>query len=63
MVTDTVFCPDSLPKELPNLEVVPSAELSAVVIRTIMTNNSIGTILTAFNAEEYLRSPDLFNQP
>ncbi|MDR2363754.1 MAG: ribose-phosphate diphosphokinase [Spirochaetaceae bacterium] len=62
MVTDTVFCPGSLPEKIPNLEVVPSAELSAEVISTIMTNNSMGKLLNAFNAEEYLKSPNLFNE-
>ncbi|MDR2757934.1 MAG: ribose-phosphate diphosphokinase [Spirochaetaceae bacterium] len=62
MVTDTVCCPGSLPEEIPNLEVVPSAELSAKVISTVITNSSMGKLLTAFNAEDYLKSPDLFNQ-
>jgi ribose-phosphate pyrophosphokinase len=60
MVTDTVCCPASLIAEIPHLEVVPSARLSAEVISTIMTNNSMGKILGAFNAEEYLKSPNLF---
>ncbi|MFP3089283.1 ribose-phosphate diphosphokinase [Treponema sp. TIM-1] len=62
MVTDTVCCLGSLPEPIPNLEVVPSAELSAEVICTIITNNSMGKLLAAFNAEDYLKSPDLFNQ-
>jgi ribose-phosphate pyrophosphokinase len=43
------------------MEVVPSAELSARVIRTIMCNNSMSKLLRPFNAEIYLRSPNLFN--
>jgi ribose-phosphate pyrophosphokinase len=71
MVTDTVYCPHSLPDVdgetgqrlmIPNLEVVPSAELSARIIRTIMTNDSMTRMLRPFNAQTYLMSPKLFNQ-
>jgi ribose-phosphate pyrophosphokinase len=69
MVSDTVYCPHSLPDpeggrrlEIPNLEVVPSAELSARIIRTIMTNNSMTKMLRPFNAQVYFKSPKLFNQ-
>jgi ribose-phosphate pyrophosphokinase len=61
MVTDTVCCPALPTTEIPHLEVVPSAKLSAEVISTIMTNSSMGKLLEAFNAEEYLKSPDLFH--
>jgi ribose-phosphate pyrophosphokinase len=61
MVTDTVCCPASLTAEIPHLEVVPSAELSAKVISTIMTNSSMGKILGTFNAADYLKTPNLFN--
>jgi ribose-phosphate pyrophosphokinase len=61
MVTDTV-CPSTLPDKIPGLEVVPSSELSARIIMTIMTNSSMGKILRSFNAELYLKSPGLFNQ-
>ncbi|MDR2485916.1 MAG: ribose-phosphate diphosphokinase [Treponema sp.] len=64
MVTDTVYCPYSIPEKIPGLEVVPSAELSAKVINAIITNSSMRKILRIFDAELYLRSPKLlFNQP
>jgi ribose-phosphate pyrophosphokinase len=47
---------------IPNLEVVPSAELSARVIRTIMTNSSMTKLLRPFSAQLYFKSPMLFNQ-
>jgi len=46
---------------IPRIEVVPSAELSAKIIRTLMTNESMGKLMQAFNAEKYLKSPNLFN--
>ncbi|MDR2662987.1 MAG: ribose-phosphate pyrophosphokinase, partial [Treponema sp.] len=60
MVTDTICCEKI--DDIPNLEVVPSAELSAKVIRTIVTNGSMAKLLRDFNAELYLKSPTLFNQ-
>ncbi|MDR0376183.1 MAG: ribose-phosphate diphosphokinase [Spirochaetaceae bacterium] len=63
IVTDTVSSPS--PRGLqgvPNLEVVPSAELSAKIVRAIMTNSSMSKLLRTFNAELYLKSPKLFNQ-
>jgi ribose-phosphate pyrophosphokinase len=60
IVTDTVYCPCT-GGGIPNLEVVPSAELSAKIIRTIMSNNSMSKLLRSFNAEIYLGSPNLFN--
>jgi ribose-phosphate pyrophosphokinase len=62
MVTDTVCCPRSLPEQIPGLEVVPSAELSARIVRTIVTNSSISKLLRPFDAGIYLKSPNLFNQ-
>jgi ribose-phosphate pyrophosphokinase len=44
-----------------NLEVVPSSILSAKVINTILTNNSMDKLLREFNAEIYLKSSGLFN--
>jgi hypothetical protein len=41
---------------------VPSAELSARVIRTMMINASMNKLLQPFNAGVYLRSSNLFNQ-
>jgi ribose-phosphate pyrophosphokinase len=63
IVTDTVYCPScTVSGGIPNLEVVPSAELSAKVVRTIMTNRSMSKLLRSFNAEIYLKSPKLFTQ-
>ncbi|GHU80749.1 ribose-phosphate pyrophosphokinase [Spirochaetia bacterium] len=62
MVTDTVYGPDPEPARIPKLEVVPSAELSAKIIRTIATNSPMGKLLRTFDAEIYLKSPNLFNQ-
>jgi ribose-phosphate pyrophosphokinase len=70
IVTDTVYCPDCVAgkgsggKEMsiPNLEVVPSAELSARVISTITTNKPLSKLHQAFDAAIYLNSPNLFNQ-
>ncbi|MDR3249318.1 MAG: ribose-phosphate diphosphokinase [Treponema sp.] len=62
MVTDTVCCSHSTPLGIPGLEVVPSAELSAKIIRTIMNNSSMNKLLRPFNGEIYLKSPNLFNQ-
>jgi ribose-phosphate pyrophosphokinase len=62
IVADTVYCPCAAPGGIPNLEVVPSAELSAKIVRTIMTNNSMSKLLNPFNAEAHLKSPNLFNR-
>jgi ribose-phosphate pyrophosphokinase len=56
MVTDTVFCPASLPEAIPNLEVVSSAELSANVIGAIVSNHSMEKLLEVFDAEIYLKA-------
>ncbi|MDR3338305.1 MAG: ribose-phosphate diphosphokinase, partial [Treponema sp.] len=68
IVTDTVYCPScvSTPEggagAIPNLEVVPSAELSARIIRSITTNKPMSKLLRTFDAAIYLKSPNLFNQ-
>lgn len=59
MVTDTVFCPECFIDDLPNLEIVPSTELSAEIIATIVEDQSLGKLLEPFNVEEYLRRPRL----
>jgi ribose-phosphate pyrophosphokinase len=61
IVTDTVFCPRAIPGGVPKLEVVPSAELSAKILRTITTNSPMSKLLRTFDAETYLKSPKLFN--
>ncbi|MDR2101727.1 MAG: ribose-phosphate diphosphokinase [Treponema sp.] len=60
IVTDTVCCPGK--GQIPNIEVVPSVELSAKIIRTIVTNSSMSKLLRVFDAATYLKSPNLFNQ-
>jgi ribose-phosphate pyrophosphokinase len=62
IVTDTVCCSGACRKQFPNLEVVPSAELSARIVRTIVTNASMSKLMRPFDAGIYLRSPNLFNQ-
>jgi ribose-phosphate pyrophosphokinase len=72
MVTDTVNgglqtgssaqLPNADQEAIRNLEVVPSSVLSAKVINTIVSNNSMDKLLREFNAEIYLKSPNLFNQ-
>jgi ribose-phosphate pyrophosphokinase len=60
IVTDTVCCPGR--EQIPYIEVVPSVELSAKIIRTIVTNSSMSKLLRVFDAATYLKSPNLFNQ-
>jgi ribose-phosphate pyrophosphokinase len=62
MVTDTVCCSCHMPGKIPNLEVVPSAELSARIIRTMVSNASMSKMMRPFDAGIYLKSPNLFNQ-
>jgi ribose-phosphate pyrophosphokinase len=47
---------------IPNLEIVPSAELAARIVMTVMTNSSMTKMLRPFDARAYFRSPKLFNQ-
>jgi ribose-phosphate pyrophosphokinase len=60
IVTDTVACSQTEQDSIPNLEIVPSTELSAKVIKTIVCNTSMAKLLRDFNAELYLKSPTLF---
>jgi ribose-phosphate pyrophosphokinase len=62
IVCDTVCCSPEIFDKIPNLEVVSSVELSAKIIRTIMTNSSMDELLRVFDAAAYLKSPNLFNQ-
>ena len=64
VVSDTVYCPHPLEaeKDIPNLEVVPSSELSARIISNIVTKSPMNEVLEPFNAEKYLREPSLFNR-
>ena len=60
IITDTVKAL-KFSREIPNIEVVPSSELSATVIYTLVANESMGELMQSFNAEEYLKSPNLFS--
>ena len=60
VVADTVNNAD-FPQMIKSIEVVPSAELSARIVRTLMTNESMSKMLDPFNAERYLKSPGLFS--
>jgi ribose-phosphate pyrophosphokinase len=62
MVTDTICCSCPMPAAFPCLEVVPSAELSSRVIRTMVGNASMNDLMQPFDADAYLKSPNLFNQ-
>jgi ribose-phosphate pyrophosphokinase len=53
IVTDTI-CPDSLSAQIPGIEIISSAELSAQIIRAIVTNASMGKLLLPFVASDYL---------
>lgn len=60
IVTDSVKTP-AFSDIIAQVEVVPSAELSARVIHTFMANESMGRLMDPFNAEKYLKSPGLFS--
>jgi ribose-phosphate pyrophosphokinase len=60
IVADTVGT-SSFPEIIPNLEVVPSTELSARIISSFAVNESIAKLMRPFSAEIYLKSPNLFN--
>jgi ribose-phosphate pyrophosphokinase len=62
IVTDTVHCSGASDMGIPDLEVVPSAGLSARVVRTMVTNSSVSKLMQPFNAEAYFKEPSLFNQ-
>jgi ribose-phosphate pyrophosphokinase len=62
IVSDTVYCTSCIPEDIPHLTVVPSAELSARVIRTLVNNASMSKLMRDFEAEKYFKSPNLFNQ-
>ena len=61
IVSDTI-CPPATSANIPGLEVVSSAGLSARIIRTIVTNYSMSKLLRPFDAGIYFNSPNLFNQ-
>jgi ribose-phosphate pyrophosphokinase len=59
IVTDTVDCSEFM--NIPGLEVVPSARMSARIIKTVASNGSMAKLLDDFTAEQYLSTPSLFN--
>jgi len=60
IVSDTVGT-SAFSETIPNLEVVPSTELSSRIITGFLTHESIGKLMRAFDAEKYLRSARLFH--
>ncbi|MCL2479959.1 MAG: ribose-phosphate diphosphokinase [Treponema sp.] len=58
IVTDSVW---PSPEPISSLEVVSSTELSAQLIHTFITNQSMSKILEVFNAEKYLKTASLFS--
>jgi ribose-phosphate pyrophosphokinase len=60
IVSDTVGT-SVFAETIPGLEVVPSTELSARIIASFITHESIGKLMLSFDAEKYLKSPTLFN--
>ena len=60
IVTDTIGSA-VFSEIIPRLAVVPSAELSAKIIRYVMTDQPIGKLMRPFNAEKYYKTPTLFN--
>jgi ribose-phosphate pyrophosphokinase len=62
IVTDTVCCSAALREQIPNIEIVSSAALSAKIISAIICNSPMNKLLRPFDAEIYLKSPNLFSQ-
>jgi ribose-phosphate pyrophosphokinase len=60
VVTDTVYCPEKKEDFIPFLETVSSTMQSAKIIRNIITNSTMISLLADFTAEEYLTRPELF---
>ena len=59
LVTDSVSCPSCMPDAIPHLEVVPSADMSAAIIATIVNEGSLSKMFAPFDAERYLRDSRL----
>jgi len=60
IVADTVSS-SALSGAIPRMEVVPSAKLSANIVRILVLNESLSKLMLPFSAEKYLKSPGLFN--
>ncbi|MCL2382039.1 MAG: ribose-phosphate diphosphokinase [Treponema sp.] len=46
---------------IPGIEVVPSTELSANIVRILVLKGSLSKLMLPFSAEKYLKSPGLFS--
>jgi ribose-phosphate pyrophosphokinase len=57
IVTDTVCAA----RNFTPLEIVPSAGLAALILKVILNNESMSTLLSPFDAATYLKSPNLFH--
>ena len=60
IVADTVSAA-ALSGVIPRMDIVPSAELSAAIVRILVLNESLSKYMLPFNAEKYLKSRGLFN--
>ncbi|GMO41430.1 MAG: ribose-phosphate diphosphokinase [Termitinemataceae bacterium] len=60
IVSDTTYFPPAIPQMLPSLQIVSTSELSALVIRHLVSSASMANIHESFNAHEYLANCDLF---
>jgi len=60
IVADTVSA-SPFPGIVPRIEIVPSAKVSAGIIRILTLNESLIKMLSPFVAEKYLKTPSLFN--
>ncbi|GMO28585.1 MAG: ribose-phosphate pyrophosphokinase [Termitinemataceae bacterium] len=60
IVSDSVHLPEQILRRCEHIELVPSTKLSANIIRTIVTKDSMSGLRGRFNAAEYLSRPDLF---
>jgi ribose-phosphate pyrophosphokinase len=61
IVTDSVSAP-SLSETIPCIEIVPSTELSAQIVRILVLDESMGAVMNPFSAEKYLKSQGLFGE-
>ena len=60
IVADTVSS-SAFSEIIPRMEIVPSAELSAGIIRILILDESMSKLMRPFSAGKYLKSPGLFN--
>ncbi|WP_455381794.1 ribose-phosphate diphosphokinase [Salinispira pacifica] len=60
LITDTVTCPDEVRTQMPFLQVVSSARLSAEIIMRLHEEKSLSPFFDEFDAVKYLSSLKLF---